>query len=575
MKQRLTAFLTGIRQDLPRLGSAGSRSAQLHADGNSEDAAGSLPGALYDLLPDEDAARPRTTIAQLRAFFVLRWMGTLGAILIAVGGLGAGALPVVGNPYDNVPFGSLMSRMLQSASALVFCGVGLMVTAWVLMAPFVGTPLRNTESNGEHSRPRRLVTESQLWRTWAGWVIPLVFTAPLFTQDIYSYLANGSIVTQGLDPYSGGPVELLGSADPLARSVPFIWANSPSPYGPVALGLAGIVSVLTGNSIILGVIAHRLLSLAGIVAAGWAISQLAIRCRVSPESALWLGILNPLTTLHLVGGIHNESVMLGLALVGVELGLRGVDRLGGAPAWLYFLCSGLLISCAGMVKVTGFIGLGFIGMALARVLLIRRGYSTPRAIGSAVALQFFILMAAIALVTLTSGIGLGWITGQGGAASIRSWLSSSTAVGVSAGFLGMLLGLGDHTDAILTFTRTIGVIIAAGFMLRMLLATYRGSIHPVGGLGIATLVLVIFFPVVHPWYILWAVLPLAAWANRLIFRITVVIYSAAMSFFVLPRGLGLPPGTIVVIYTAAIITYLVVMGLWMVLLRRSRISVLN
>ena len=133
----------------------------------------------------------------------------------------------------------------------------------------------------------------------------------------------------------------------------------------------------------------------------------------------------------------------------------------------------------------------------------------------------------------------------------------------------------DSTDAILTFTRTIGVIIAAGFMLRMLLATYRGSIHPVGGLGIATLVLVIFFPVVHPWYILWAVLPLAAWANRLIFRITVVIYSAAMSFFVLPRGLGLPPGTIVVIYTAAIVTYLVVMGLWMMLLRRSRISVLN
>ena len=183
------------------------------------------------------------------------------------------------------------------------------------MAPFVGTPLRNTENNGEHSRPGRLVTESQLWRTWAGWVIPLIFTAPLFTQDIYSYLANGSIVTQGLDPYSGGPVELLGSADPLARSVPFIWANSPSPYGPVALGLAGIVSVLTGNSIILGVIAHRLLSLAGIVAAGWAISQLAIRCRVSPESALWLGILNPLTTLHLVGGIHNESVMLGLSLI--------------------------------------------------------------------------------------------------------------------------------------------------------------------------------------------------------------------------------------------------------------------
>lgn len=92
MKQRLTAFLTGVRKDLPRLGSAGSRSAQLHAD--SDDATrSSLSDALYDLLPDDPEVRPRTTINRLRAFFVLRWMGTLGAILIAVGGLGAGALP--------------------------------------------------------------------------------------------------------------------------------------------------------------------------------------------------------------------------------------------------------------------------------------------------------------------------------------------------------------------------------------------------------------------------------------------------------------------------------------------------
>lgn len=148
-------------------------------------------------------------------------------------------------------------------------------------------------------------------------------------------------------------------------------------------------------------------------------------------------------------------------------------------------------------------------------------------------------------------------------------------MGVGAGFLGMLLGLGDHTEAILSFTRAVGVLIATGFMFRMLLATYRGSIHPIGGLGISTLVLVVFFPVVHPWYILWAVLPLAAWANRLIFRLTVVIYSAAMSFFVLPRGLGLPPGTIAVIYISAISAYVVIMGLWTLLLRRSRVSVLN
>ena len=103
----------------------------------------------------------------------------------------------------------------------------------------------------------------------------------------------------------------------------------------------------------------------------------------------------------------------------------------------------------------------------------------------------------------------------------------------------------------------------------------RGRIHPVGGLGTASLVLVIFFPVVHPWYILWAVLPLAAWANRLIFRFCVVAYSAAMSFFVLPRGLGLPPSTIIVIYVSAACTFAVIATLWWVAVRRSGIRVLN
>lgn len=582
MKQRIGTFLDGVLKQLPHLGPAGSRSSLLHADATAQ----RRSDARFDFLPTGKEGTQHATLANLRTFFVLRWAGTTGSLLIAFGALGAGALPVVGNPYDNIPFGSLMSRMLQSSSALVMVGVGLMVTAWVLLAPFVGTPLRgrrkaggqdgSTDSHAHFkARAHRIVTSGQLWRTWACWVIPLILTAPLFTQDIYSYLANGSVVAQGMDPYSAGPVQLLGADNQLARSVPFIWANSASPYGPVALGLAAAVSIVTDNSIVLGVIAHRLLSLLGIMAAGWAMTRLALRCRVSPASALWLGILNPLTTLHLVGGIHNESIMLGLSLVGMELGLRGIDRLGKRQSLPLLIASGFLISCAGMVKVTGFIPLGFVGMALARRMQQRQNWPAWKAITAAAAMQAATLLVSIALVTLVTGIDVGWIFGQGGAATVRSWLSLSTAVGVAAGILGMLLGLGDHTDAVLSVTRGVGILIAVAFMVRMLFATFRGFIHPVGGLGISMLVLVIFFPVVHPWYILWAVLPLAAWANRLIFRFTVVVYSAAMSLFVLPRGLGLPPSTVAVIYVAAAITFAVVCLAWWLALRRARVRVLN
>ncbi|MGP5111994.1 polyprenol phosphomannose-dependent alpha 1,6 mannosyltransferase MptB [Corynebacterium casei] len=565
---RIGNLLDGVREELPRVGTAGSRSARLHGE----------DGTKFDV-GDEPDIPLALSLSQARKFFLLRWIGTVGALMIGLGGLGAGALPVVGNPFGGLPFGQLMGRMLVTSSALVLIGVGLIVIAWVLMAPMAGNQLRASSSTPRHS-----ITRTQVWGTFFAWTLPIIATAPLFTQDIYSYIANGSIVVQGMDPYSAGPVQLLGADNDLARSVPFIWANSPSPYGPVALGIAGIISVITSDSIVAAVILHRVASILGVIAAGWAISRLAVRCRVAPSSALWLGILNPLSILHLIGGIHNESIMLGFALVGMELALRGIDKLQAStslsmssawPAWLLIIGGGVLISAAGMVKVTGFIGLGFAGMALARFFAQRLNLKPYLAISSAAGILLAVLLATIAAFTVLSGIGLGWITGQGGAVSIRSWLSVSTDVGVASGFMGMMLGLGDHTEAILSVTRAVGIVVAAAFMVRMLFATFRGVMHPIGGLGVSTLVLVVLFPVVHPWYILWAIFPLAAWANRLFFRYAVIIYSAIMSFVVLPRGLGLPAGTVAQIYLTAAVSMAVLVTIGWVALRLNRGRILD
>lgn len=551
------------RLPLPQIGSAGSRSAALHRESPLIDAISGL----------QASPTTRLSAQELTRFAILRWLGTLGCILLSFGGLGAGALPVVDNPWNSFPGGSLLSRMLQTSSMMVLIGVGLVVVAWVLMGPFVAII----------PRARASVDLGMLRRTYIAWVLPIILTAPLFTQDIYSYLAQGSIVAHGLDPYSAGPVDLLGPNNHLARSVPFIWSHSPSPYGPVAMWLASLISHITADSILLGVIAHRILSVIGIAAAGWAVVLLARRCRINPASALWLGILNPLTIMHLIGGIHNEAILLGLMLPGLELGLRAVDHwrlalseneglgrrhLKAAGLWV---CCTFLISGAGMVKVTGFIALGFVGMAVARQLAHR--FPAALAVIISALIHAFMLLLAVALVTWLTGIGLGWVTGQGGAVSVRSWLSLTTATGVIAGWFGMLLGLGDHTEAILYFTRGVGVLVAGAFIVRMLLATFRGVIHPVGGYGVATFLLVVLFPVVQPWYMLWAIVPLAAWANRMFFRGGVVAYSALFSFLVLPRGLGLPPLTVFTIYSGFIIaTALILASLWWMLKRRGIIG---
>ncbi|MDO4685768.1 MAG: polyprenol phosphomannose-dependent alpha 1,6 mannosyltransferase MptB [Corynebacterium sp.] len=549
--------------ELPRLGTAGSRSASLHEGQAPQDVELTRSRVItmasgMDLLPV--SRKDSLTFAEISRFAALRWLGTIGSLMLGLGALGAGALPVIDNPYTEFPGGSIMGRMLQTSSVVVLVGVGFFVVAWVLMAPFVG--IGSSKS----------VSVSMLRRTFIAWTAPLLFTAPLFTQDIYSYLAQGSIATQGMDPYSAGPIDLLGPNNVLARSVPYIWSHSPSPYGPVALGLAAAVSWLTQDSIVWGVLAHRALSIMGLIAVGWSLVKLARRCDVNVQAALWLGLLNPLTLLHLVGGIHNEAIMLGFIMVGLEFGLRAVDWISilgySRRATLYLVSSGVCISCAGLVKVTGFLALGFIGMALARGLHYRR-WPRIRALATSVAIQAAVLVSTVAVVTMVTGIGLGWITGQGGAAKIRSWMSITTDIGVASGALGMYLGLGDHTDAILLVTRGIGMLVAGSFLLRMLFATFRGTIHPVGGLGVATLVLVILFPVVHPWYVLWAIVPLAAWANRQLFRTPAIVYCSFMSFFVLPRGLALQPGTVFSIYLASLLCFIAALAvLWLFLRRR-------
>lgn len=473
----------------------------------------------------------------------LRWLGAVGTVLIGVGGLGAGALPVVSNPWFAFPGGALMGRMLQTSTAVVFVGVGMLVAAWLLMAPHVGA-----------FGGRASISKRSLMRTYLVWIAPIVCTAPMFTQDIYSYFAQGSILRQGMDPYAAGPVEILGPDHPLARSVPFIWAHSPSPYGPVALGVNAAISGLTGDAVLPGVIAHRLLGIAALLAGAWATTRLARRCRVEPVTALWMGIVNPLAILHLVAGIHNEALMLGLILVGMELGMRGVDRVTGSrrgAAWALLAASGVLLSCAGLVKVTGFVALGFTGMALARAWQPRLGHVTS--ILAAGAVQSALLAATTVAASVASGAGFGWLHSQGGAAQIRSIYSLTTNVGVAAGWAGMRLGIGDHTEAMLSVTRGAGVVVAFAFIVRMLWETYAGNIHPVGGLGVASMVLVVLFPVIQPWYCLWAILPLAAWIRRRPMRTAVVAISALFSFVVLPRGLALPSETVASIYTSALL----------------------
>ena len=276
--------------------------------------------------------------------------------------------------------------------------------------------------------------------------------------------------------------------------------------------------------------AHRILALGGVALLIWALPRLARRCHLDAGLVLWLGAANPLVLFHLVSGIHNEGLMIGLMLAGVELGLRALDR-GGGVARPVVPHGAVVVALGAAVKLPAILALGFLGMAAARGRGGRvRDVAVAAAVLAAVAAAVFVALG------LGSGLGFGWTRTLGTANVIRSWMSLSTDLGQLSGQVGILAGLGDHTDTVLTITRGAGGVAAAAVCVRLLLAVLRGRVDPVTGLGVGLGAVVLLGPVVHPWYLLWAAIPLAATRGMPRHRRVALAASALLAVMLPPTG---------------------------------------
>ena len=476
-----------------------------------------------------------------------RLFGATGTVLMAIGALGAGARPVIQDPTFGVRLLNLPSRIQTVSLTMTTTGAVMMTLAWLMLGRF---------ALGE-----RKMTRSQLDRTLLLWALPLLIAPPMYSKDVYSYLAQSEISLQGNDPYLVGPTRGLGLDHVFTLSVPSLWRDTPAPYGPLFLWIGRGISRLTGENIVEAVLFHRLVVLLGVVMIVWATPRLARRCGVAEVSALWLGPANPLLFMHLVAGIHNEALMLGLMLAGTEFALRGISGIqnmsAGAPlvpqplprlvprlfprppAWprdreqwarwypmAMLLLGTVLITMSSQVKLPSLLALGFVAMAL--------GYQlggTVKAFFIAGGSLAAVSLAVMAVIGWASGLGFGWLFTLGTANVVRSWMSPPTLLALGTGQVGILLGLGDHTTAVLALTRAIGVGLIAVIVTWLLFAVLRGRLHPVGGLGVALGSTVLLFPVVQPWYLLWAIIPLAAWATRPGFRAMAIAATLVVGIF--------------------------------------------
>src|SRR5271170_5972174 len=322
----------------------------------------------------------------------------------------------------------------------------------------------------------------------ALWILPLLVVAPLFSRDVFSYAAQGEMMSHHINPYHYGP-GTLGSG-PFVSGVDPLWANTPAPYGPLFLILAGWSASLTFHHALLTIVLLRFQSVAGIALIAYCVPKLARSFGRDPGPAFVLAVLNPLTLLALVGGAHNDAIMVGLLLAGVTAA-RSFH-----PAWGVVLCA-----LAASIKVPAAIGIIYIAWDWAGPfadwrrrarMLLRAGLVT---------------VAVMGFLSLVSGLGWGWIANLGTPGTVRSWMAPATGFGLlisgTANVIGICVGLGG----VLTLTRAIGLIAAA--VIAFYCLRHHERIGMLGALGATMMAFVLLGPVVQPWYLTWGIIIVA------------------------------------------------------------------
>ncbi|RVW00507.1 alpha-(1-_6)-mannopyranosyltransferase A [Rhodococcus spongiicola] len=407
-------------------------------------------------------------------------LGFVGALMLTFGGFGAGSVRRYDPLLEDMRLSWLRFGHGYALSTLIIWGgVLAMIIAWVRL--------------GRSAIKGNVGLNALSW-TVPVWTAPMLFAVPMFSRDAYSYLAQGALLRDGFDPYAVGPVVNPGI---LLDNVSNVWTTTTAPYGPISLLLGAGITTITGDNVIAGTLLLRLTMLPGLMLLVWALPRLARQLGGRPTIAVWLAVLNPLVLIHLIGGVHNELLMVGLMVAGITVAL---DRRHVAAV--------AIVAVGVAVKAMAAIALPFIVWIWMihereRALAEDREPATPLALfvrtaGAGVAVFGTIFAAASAV----AGVGLGWLTALSGSAKIVNWLSLPTIMAhiVTVG-TGWFTGL--RLEPVLDVTRTICAVVLVGLLVWIWWRSRKTERDAVMGILLALVAIVILSPAALPWYYSW------------------------------------------------------------------------
>jgi hypothetical protein len=351
------------------------------------------------------------------------------------------------------------------------------------------------------------------------WSLPLLLGPIQLSTDAYSYGAQGALAEMGVDPTDVGPQALPNhSTNEFWRAADPIWRDAPAPYGPVAIGLAKANVSLTGYDVANAALGFRALAVAGVVLTGIGVFVIARSRRVSPPLAIALAVANPVVMIHLVGGAHNDALMMGFLVIGMAAFERGRKILAV-----------VLLALAISVKLPAVIALAFVAW----------NWSAPDASWKQRIRQFAVVGAiaggVIAALCVVVGIGIGWLLALQNTGKIYSTFAVFTKLGFLLSDLLHAIGLDVDPMLVVNLVRMVGLLTASAIILTLMVKSPKIGVTK--AVGLSMLVFVLCSPVVWPWYLPAAFALLAASGLKK-YRPSLIVLVVSSSILVWPTSVN-------------------------------------
>ncbi|MDJ0357039.1 polyprenol phosphomannose-dependent alpha 1,6 mannosyltransferase MptB [Paenarthrobacter sp. PH39-S1] len=412
-----------------------------------------------------DAGAAGTTKVALVQGFVASILMVLGSI--GVGWL-AGSSALIRTPVfiaaRTTPVGVI------SCTVMLCFGALLLVRSWLRLAQRISVW-------DESARP-------VLRKALLLWALPLVVALPLFSRDVYAYIGQGRLMSQGLNPYTNG-ISALNNYYQLGPDT--LWTEAPTPYGPLFLWIEQFAVWMGFGIPEVSLIAFRLAAVAGVLLLAVFVPKLAALHGINAERTLWLTVLNPVLLINFIASAHNDSLMLGLVVAGVYFAAVKRPFLGI-----------VLVTASIAIKPITLIALPFVGLLWAGS---KAGWGRKFWCW---ALTFVLSMGLLWVAGMVNGLGFGWVAALRTSSTVWIWYAP---VGMLGAVLGFLAGLfGAPGSAVTSAVDLVGTVLSVFAVVWLafrgpLGSTYSATILSRMAWGFAAVVLLA--PMIQPWYMVW------------------------------------------------------------------------